>query len=357
MYNITKAKKYEYLNETERKKIEKGLKNRASINEIASSLYRSESTIRREIARGTITQSKQNPSYSKDPKVSDLIEYEVYHFDVGQKVFEKNRLNCVHNAKIESCQELLDFVENKVLKDKWSPDVAIGYAKKNNLFPGQSFTTKTFYNWVYKGYSKVKKHHLLRKNYIKQQKKSFKRDKNVKKEERRIDNRPSYISTREEFGHWEGDLIVGKEHKSYLFSLVERKSRIGFLFKVPNRESRHIVEIIIFLTKKYKKRFKRIFKSITFDNGQEFSNFVDIEKSGINIYYAHPYSSYERGSNENWNGIVRRFLPKGSRFEKLTVNRIKQIESCINNIPRKKLGYMTPMDLWKKELDDIKLEK
>ncbi|MDR3052035.1 MAG: IS30 family transposase, partial [Oscillospiraceae bacterium] len=100
--------------------------------------------------------------------------------------------------------------------------------------------------------------------------------------------------------------------------------------------------------------FSDIFKSITFDNGSEFADSAAMERDGrINIYYAHPYSSFERGTNENWNGIVRRFIPKGKSFDNLTDQDIQRISHYINTLPRKRFGYKTPLDLWQAQMDGI----
>jgi IS30 family transposase len=112
--------------------------------------------------------------------------------------------------------------------------------------------------------------------------------------------------------------------------------------------------IIDDLEKEFGTHFKNIFKTITFDNGSEFSTSTEMEKDGrTSVYYAHPYSSWERGTNENWNGIVRRFIPKGSSFEYLQKEDIERVRCYINTLPRKRFGYKTPMDLWRDEISAI----
>jgi IS30 family transposase len=352
---ITKRKKFKHLTKEERKIIERMLREKVPISKIAKYLGRSESTIRREIARGTVTKEKQNPYFSKNPKYPDFIYYECYMYDIGQKNYDKNRAKCKYSGKMLECLKLISFVEDNILKNKWSPDAAIGYALVNNLFPKQSITTKTFYNLVERNLLKVKNSSLLRKVSMKNRKRSDISSVNKRKLGKSIDERDNSIESREEFSHWEGDLIVGKEHKSYFFSLVERKIRFGFLFKINSKESQNIVDVIDELEKEYP-NFNSIFKSITFDNGTEFSKSSEIERNNrINIYYAHPYSSFERGTNENWNGIVRRYLPKGSDFSNLTDKDIEKICNNINSMPRKILGYKTPIELWEKEINAIKI--
>ena len=108
------------------------------------------------------------------------------------------------------------------------------------------------------------------------------------------------------------------------------------------------------LEKQFGSAFSLIFKTITFDNGSEFSRSDQMEQGGrTQVYYAHPYSSWERGTNENWNGIVRRFIPKGSSFEDITNEDLARIAHYINTLPRKRFGYKSPLELWNAQIHDI----
>jgi len=345
----TGEKKKEHLTKEERKTIERMIRSGANKAEIARALYRDKSTIKREIKRGSVIQRKRNPYESKDPKSPEFIEYRAYFADIGQRNYENNRINSGNKNKVAECSELVTFVENKIMgKEKWSPDAAIGYAKANNLFPEQQFSTKTFYNWIEDGLVGVKNIDLLLKVRRKPKSKRKERKKVLGKS---IEKRPEGVESREEFGHWEGDGVIGKNRKGQLITLVERKLGIGFLFNAGSKEQGKIVEIVDGLEKEYGKHFKQIFKSITFDNGSEFSDSAAIERNGrTEVYYAHPYSSFERGTNENWNGIVRRFIPKGKSFEYLSDTDIKRINHYINTLPRKRFGYKTPLDLWNEQM-------
>jgi IS30 family transposase len=320
------------------------LRTGANKGQIARALLRDKSTIKREIKRGNVLQRKRNPYESKNPSHPEYIEYRVYFADVGQRLYEQNRSHCGSKNKVVACAGLVSFVEEKILgPEKWSPDAAIGYAKVNNLFPGQTFSTKTFYNWIDDGLVKVINLDLLLK--------VRRKPKSPRKERKKIlgkgiDERPAIVETREEFGHWEGDGIVGKGGQGQLISLVERKLGVGLLFNAGNRGSDKIVGIMGDLKGKYQDDYAKIFKSVTFDNGPEFSDSEAMERTGTNVYYAHPYSSFERGTNENWNGIVRRFIPKGKSFDSLTDTDIQRINHYINTLPRKRFGYKTPLDLW-----------
>jgi len=337
----TEERKCLPLNLAEREIIERLLREGKNKGEIARTLSRDKSTIKREARRGTVEQMD-----------SELRKKRVYFADVGQRAAEEKREKSGRKSKIVTCRELVKFVEDKVLgAERWSPDAALGYAKANNLYPGQSISTKTFYNWIDDGLVRIKNIDLQLK--VRRKPKSPRRERK-KKLGKSIEERPESVGTREEFGHWEGDGIVGKGQDGFLISLVERKLGVGFLFNVKSRESCRIVDVLDGLQAQYGAYFTKIFKSFTFDNGPEFSASEAIERDKrTQAYYAHPYSSYERGTNENWNGIVRRFIPKGSSFERLNETDMTRIANYINTLPRKRFGYRTPKDLWEEEIRAI----
>jgi len=352
---ITKKKRFKHLTETERKIIERKHREKLSMGSIAEILNRNKSTISREIKRASVIEYKANKYISKDPNYPTHIEKSVYYAEEGCRTYNRNRKRCGRRSKIENCKDLIMYVISKVKsKAKWSIDASIGYAIEKNLFCGQYVSSRTFYNWINNGLKGINNFDLLRKVGRKRNNKS--RSKERKRiYGKSIEERPVSVKDRVEFGNWEGDLIVGKENNCYLCSLVERKTRKGFLFKVSSKESKNIVGIIDRLEKEYVEEFSNIFKTITFDNGSEFSDSVGMEKyNRTNVYYAHPYSSYERGSNENWNGLVRRFLPKGSNFEDLSEEEdINMIVNYIDTMPRKLFGYKTALELWEEEINAI----
>jgi len=337
----TKEKKSPPLNFEERQIIQRMRHEGKNKGEIARALARDLSTVKREIRRGEVEQMD-----------SELRKMKRYFADVGQRIADENRAKTGRKSKLVTCRELVKFVEDKILgPEKWSPDAALGYAKVNNLFPGQSVSTKAFYGWIEDGLVRVKNIDLLLK--VRRRPKSPRRERK-KKLGKSIEERPRSVDAREEFGHWEGDGIVGKGRDGFLISLVERKLGIGFLFNVHTRDSCRIVDVLDSLQAQYGAHFARIFKTITFDNGPEFSASDAIERDNrTQAYYAHPYSSFERGTNENWNGIVRRFIPKGSSFERLTNDDMLRIANYINTLPRKRFRYRTPKDLWEEEIHAI----
>jgi len=344
----TNKKKFQHLNKEERKIIERLLGEGVRKIEIARILRRDVSTIKREIKRGMVEQRKRNPNHSKKIEAPEYIEFEKYYAETGQIRYEANRLKSGAKSKIVKCRELTAYIEERILsEERWSPDAAIGYAKKKKKFANM-ICTKTAYNWINNGLMKVKNIDLLLK---------VKRKPNSKHKEhkkvlgRSIEERPVHIDAREEFGHWEGDGIVGAKHKGHLITLVERKTGVGLLFNVKDKKDIRIVDVLAKIKKEYGQYYNEIFKTITFDNGSEFTRSYLMEKdSKTMVYYAHPYSSWERGINENWNGIVRRFIPKGSSFEKFDDTDITRVNHYINSMPRKRLDYQTPLEMWDNEI-------
>ena len=148
-----------------------------------------------------------------------------------------------------------------------------------------------------------------------------------------IENRPQEINDRETFGHWEMDCVEGKKKtKEALLVLSERLTRQEIIIKMPDKTAASVVKALNRLERKYGRRFPQVFKSITVDNGSEFADCAGIEKSifgrgkrqRTTVYYCHPYSAYERGTNENINKMIRRFLPKGTDFRQVSVEYVER---------------------------------
>ena len=196
---------------------------------------------------------------------------------------------------------------------------------------------------------------------------AVKRKKRVEKKEylktkgTSIDERPKHINDRQEFGHWEGDTVIGnKKDDEVLLTLVERKTRETIILKLKNKKSKTVYMAINKLEKHFgEEKFKKIFKSITFDNGSEFARFKDIEKKynskepRTKVYFAHPYCSWERGTNERHNRIIRKFIPKGKAIKEYSNNFITFIINVINNSSKKVLGYTSSQSLFNQELAKI----
>ncbi|MDO4356903.1 MAG: IS30 family transposase [Clostridia bacterium] len=169
-----------------------------------------------------------------------------------------------------------------------------------------------------------------------------------------IEKRPDEINHRSTFGHWEGDTIVGKRgSKRTLLCFTERMTRKEIIIRLPDKTAASVVKAMDRLERKYGGLFPKVFKTITFDNGSEFADCEGIERSAIRkgekrtkVYYCHPYSAYERGSNENQNGIIRRPFPKGTSFDKVTLSQVAAVEDWINDYPRALFGYKSANDMF-----------
>lgn len=173
-----------------------------------------------------------------------------------------------------------------------------------------------------------------------------------------IEKRPLSVLSREEFGHWEMDCVEGKKGtKKTLLVFTERKTRLELIRIMSEKTSKNVVKALDRLEQKFgAETFSHIFKSITVDNGSEFENVEGIERSThggtrTKVYYCHPYSGWERGSNENQNKLIRRHYPKGCDFTHTTAAEIQKVEDWINNYPRKMFDYCTSAEMCKSDTD------
>lgn len=328
-----KIKKYKHLTYTERTMIERWYnKEKLSKKEIAERLDKSERTIRREIKRGLTTNL-----------TSQLIEIKVYSADIAHNEYILNLEAKGQELKIGSNIEIVEKIETMIKEEKKSPEVIAFELGNKGLI---EISARTIRNYIYDGnVFNLKDEDMI---YNKKHK-SKNKDKRIAKHtppDRSIENRPEEANNRSEYGHWEGDLIIGKRKKGWvLLTFTERMTREEIIIKIKGKNNEYVVKAINGLERKYGKRFYTKFKTITFDNGVEFMNYEGIEKSCLRkgtrtkIYYAHPYCSGERGSNENNNRMIRRWIPKGTVIDNISNEFIKQIEDWLNNYPRAMFAY------------------
>jgi IS30 family transposase len=170
-----------------------------------------------------------------------------------------------------------------------------------------------------------------------------------------IDERPESIDLREEFGHWEIDSVLGKkgEREPAVVSLTERTYRVCIWLKVEDHSAEAVDKAVRKLFLEFGDKYDKVFKTITADNGSEFANLSNIETKGVGIYFTHPYSSYEKGTVECHNRMLRRFIPKGKSINDYSADEIMIFADIINGLPRKSLNYHTPEELFEAELDKI----
>ena len=334
--NTIKEKAGKHLSYEERQKLEILLKAKVSVKEIARLLGgRSERTIKREINRGTVK--------LLDTYLNERYEYSA---DAGQLKYDRNAANKGRGLKIGSAHDLVSYIEKKIGEEKMSPYAALQSIENEGKEFAVSISLKTLYNYIEQGlFLNISQKDLPQRGK--------KRTRNYNKIRRAHNNptgtsiieRPEEIEYRRDFGHWELDTVVGKAGtKAALLVLTERMTRYELIFKLENKTEKAVVDVLDILERKLgQKRFCMGFKTITCDNGCENLDHVGMERSitkgkRTKVYYAHPYSAWERGSNENANKLIRRFVPKGTDIGRLTHREVKRIERWMNEYPRAILG-------------------
>ena len=333
----TKTRKFHHITKIQRGQIQAMMRMKVPKDKIAKEVGISRATLYEELERGTVTQMN-----------SDLTTRKEYFAEVGQRVYEENRQNCRKPLKIAEAEEFVEYAEEKILKEKWSPDSVVGYARKEKLFE-VTLCTKTLYNYIDKCLTKVKNIDLAQKVRRKAKKKHNRE--NLKKLGESIELRPKSVEDREEFGHWEIDTVLGKsEADEVLLTLDERKTRKRYIMRLPAKKAQYVNEALKILKEQYADKFAQVFKSITADNGSEFAELSSI---GVPVYFTHPYSSWERGTNERQNGLVRFFIPKGKAISQVSDRTIKRAEEWINKLPRKPFNYSSSEELFEQEISLI----
>lgn len=355
----TKEKQYHHLTKDDRSKIQslieqkdKNGKRLFSNTYIANYLGVHKSTITRELRR---IKSKINIRSGK-------IKNKPYNVDDAQADYELKRAMSKAHYILDDFPKLRKYIEDKILIDKWAPDVIAGYIDSHELYKQDGFTsisTTTIYRSIHYGLLKVKKEDTRRMTKFE---KSGKYSKNSELPESKksysIELRPDDINNRESFGNWELDTVISTSKGTHkcLMTLTERKIRYEIIGILEAKTKEEVILKFKKIKDYLKNNIKKIMKSLTTDNGSEFAGFLDIIKiTGAKLYFCHPYASCEKGANEKHNSIIRYFVPKGELFENYTTNQINDICDWMNNYPRKILDYYTPKEMLEKELNDKKL--
>ena len=233
------------------------------------------------------------------------------------------------------------------LNQEWSPEQISGYLRAEG---GDWVSHETIYQFVLEdknnGGTLYKQ---LRHSSKKRKKRYGGSDRRGEIKDRvSIDKRPKSIEKRDRIGDWEIDLVIGKNHKGAIVTIVDRLSLMTLVAKVDSKHAEFVTQATTRLLRGYKKYAAH---TITSDNGKEFSGHKEISKAlGVDFYFAHPYSSWERGSNENTNGLIRQYLSKGTEFESVNDAKCRFIMDRLNNRPRKCLGYRTPKQVFEEFL-------
>ena len=317
-------KRYHHLTLFEREIITEMLWKKKSVSHIATTMNRNKSTISRELHRNA------------SPK------YQCYMPHRAQERAEMRRQHTSQRTRLKNDQ-IRDYVITK-LKEDWSPEIIAGRIQIDH--PDLSISHEAIYQYIYHPQTpnrlELIKH--LRRSHRRRKKKGIGRKERKTKIPNRIpiDVRPSSVATRSEFGHWEGDTLVSRKSTFVLNSLVERKSRLLQLTRLKRRGAAETKEAVINRLTPFPQNTRR---SLTLDNGTEHVFHEEITKAiGLQCFFCHPYSAWERGSNENINGLIRWYLPKGTDFANISDEMIGWIESRLNHRPRKCLDFKTPLE-------------
>jgi len=298
-----------------------------SFREIGRRLGRHHTTIQREIKRH---KSKWDGA--------------VYNHEKGEREYWLKKKRAQHQKR-RSYPRLYNYVISK-LKRHWSPEQISGRLRLE--FPKNKrmrVCPETIYSWIYKDASKGG---FLYK-YLRRHHKKRKKQKHLGgacgriKDRVSIHERPNIVDEKSRIGDWEGDTVMGAQGKGAVVTLVERKCKYLLAGKLDGKAAEPLSKVANKLLKPLPKSWK---KTLTLDNGSEFSKFKIIEKAtGISVYFADPYASWQRGLNENTNGLLRQFFPKGCDFNKVTKKQLASAVKSINNRPRKSLNYRTPNEV------------
>jgi len=258
---------------------------------------------------------------------------------------KRTRLAANQHVRKLPTNEVLVALVTKKLKANWSPEQITGWLRDTK----QRFQVcaQTIYDWIYQ-YAR----HLLAHLHCRKGKYRYSREhtlrrafRQVQKEQRHISRRPAHVNNRSRYGHWEGDTIRGKASSGHIATFVERKS--GYLLAV-KLERATSAAFAVAAAQCFRAIVPSYCKTLTLDNGSEMNNYEAIEHhTGLSVYFATPYHSWERGTNENTNGLLRFYFPKQVSFKDLTQAELDAAVTEINTRPRKRLGYKTPAQVLK----------
>ncbi|QDI91102.1 IS30 family transposase [Salicibibacter halophilus] len=329
----TVERKNKHLTQTERGEIQGLHKQGLGPRAIARELGRPASTIKRELDRGSVEQLGSNLKVTRK-----------YFADTSQCVYETNRQNCGRKRRwlMEAASPFLGWAVKKMLQEKWSPDVCVGRARAQGDWEVPIPCTRTLYTYIDDGLLDVKNidlHLKVRRSTKKRRSRQHKKVLGPSIEERESD-----VDTRGTVGHWEIDTVRGKRTKGQaLLTLTERSTRKEIVRRLSEPTAEAVNAALTDLFKGYGHQAPSIFQTITADNGGEFSDLHDwCQHQNVRAYFAHPYASFERGTNERHNELLRRFIPKGKAIQEIPDETIERAEAWTNELPRKILGYQTP---------------
>lgn len=286
--------------------------------EIALAIGKDKSVISREIKR------------NKDKRTGE------YRYDLARRKNEERQKG--KRKWIKFTKSVQKEIESLIRQD-YSPEQIEGYLKKQNK---PYVSTERIYQhiWLDKELKGDLHSHLRRQGRRYRKRGNLKDNRGIIKDRVSIDLRPEIVEKRERFGDLEVDLIIGKNHKQAILTINDRASGMLKMKKIKSKEAQVVSDSIIELLEEW----QPYIKTITADNGKEFAGHKEVaQELNIDYYFAHPYHSWERGSNENLNGLIRQYFKKGSDFSRLTPADIKRVETKLNNRPRKRYNFESPI--------------
>lgn len=342
-------RKGKHLSLTERLVIERMYLQKRPVKEIARAIGRCPATIYNELKRAT---------YVHSVELKEEIRYapETAHQKYLEMLKRKGR-----KPKLAIDKEQSKILQKIMIENKYSPRTAMKYAQaKGIVFQEPVYSVNTIYKAIKDGlFEKFSFVKVYGADYRKGHKKQKKRKviKSLPKGES-IEQRDKEILKRESFGHWEMDTVKGKRsNQCCLLVLTERKTRYEIIEKIRHCTTDEVRKALNRIEKQMGRYFYSVFKTITVDNGSEFKDYCSMQKAlyrkgdRTKVFYCHPYTPSERGSNENINKLIRRFFPKGSDFDDiLKLGDIRKVQSWINNLPREILNWTTASSLFYKEV-------
>lgn len=312
--------KYKQLSQEQRVQLEVLLRTKTPVSKIAMLLSVHRSTIYRELERNSGTQGGYRATYAQQ-----------FTNDRKERLSRPRKLDSLMEKQIQDG-----------LKKRWSPEQICGYYRSQGM---RMLSHEQIYRYIYKEKAKGGKLfeflRIAKKTYRKRYGSTSKRGQIPDRIS--IDKRPDIVNARIRIGDWEADTIIGKDRKGAMLTLVERKSRFVQIALLDRRLASLVKTYIVNILAPY----KPFVKTITSDNGTEFYQHKLIAKKlKADFYFTHPYSAWQKGTNENTNGLIRQYVPKNIALDTLSANQVKNIEQELNNRPRKLLNWKTPLQVF-----------
>lgn len=273
-----------------------------------------------------------------------------YHYESAQRLARERRSQASQRDKLAPGSGLGRYVREK-LQQRWSPEQIVGRLQRDHpKDPAMRVTPETIYRWVYRShqqgerwYEQLRRRRPRRRRRIPGERQGMSAGRGQIPGRVGIEQRPAAANDRRRYGDWESDTVEGAKGTGLVLSHVERKSRYTRLGKLADKKAATLSAATCAIFRGLPSKLRR---TLTADNGKEFADFKTIERRlGLKVYFANPYTPWERGTNENTNGLLRDWFPKGSDFRTITPAQLAKVETMLNNRPRKCLNYRTPAEV------------